>query len=390
MRCLPLLLLVPALFAATPEETVEQAKQYFEGGRQAYDSGQFAAAALAFSEAYALAPRPAIIFSWAQALRKQYFLDHDQASLKESIRLYRQYLAEVKTGGRREDASGNLAELESLLARATPDASPRAPVVQLTQVMVLSPTKNSSASIDGMALATVPVVREVKPGPHRVRVEAPGYFPREQDFLAVDGRLIVTEVELQPRPGLVRISAPDGADVSVDGKLVGVAPIEQPVELGAGPHRVSATLIGHHPYSEELELRLGQEISVAASLEETTQRKVSYGFISAAGAALLVAGLETLASGAAGREARGLLEIKTVQHKSLTEVEAANYRRARQMSIDLGNGAAALYVGSLSLALTSALLYFIDSPRLAPAKGTHVMVPVGSRDYVGIGLSHGF
>ena len=39
----------------------------------------------AFEQAWALAPRPAIIFSMAQALRRQYFVDRKQENLDRAI-----------------------------------------------------------------------------------------------------------------------------------------------------------------------------------------------------------------------------------------------------------------------------------------------------------------
>src|SRR5687767_7689921 len=98
--------MTPAIFAllllAQPTEPqVLEAKKLFDAGRQAYEATDYLTAARAFAQAQELAPRPAIIFSMAQAYRQQYFLDRDLGHLRRAISLYDQYLQEVEKGGRR-------------------------------------------------------------------------------------------------------------------------------------------------------------------------------------------------------------------------------------------------------------------------------------------------
>ena len=61
--------------------------------------------------------KSAILFSTAQAYRRQYFVDREPAKLKRAVDLYRQYVGEVAQGGRRDDAVQHLSDLEPLLAR---------------------------------------------------------------------------------------------------------------------------------------------------------------------------------------------------------------------------------------------------------------------------------
>ena len=72
-------------------ESVEQAKEYFRAGAQAYAVGQYQVALQAFEQAYALAPRPAVLFSMAQAERRQYFVDQKTEHLEKAIRMFREY-----------------------------------------------------------------------------------------------------------------------------------------------------------------------------------------------------------------------------------------------------------------------------------------------------------
>jgi len=74
---------------AVPEDpvTLGQAKAIFEQGAAAYDKGEFGKAYDQFTRAYELSPRPGIVFSRAQALRRL------GGRTEEAIQLYQQYLA---------------------------------------------------------------------------------------------------------------------------------------------------------------------------------------------------------------------------------------------------------------------------------------------------------
>src|ERR1044071_10425381 len=101
--------------ASVRADSTEDARRYFDAGRQAYEAGQYTVAVAAFEEANKLSPRAPITFALAQAYRRQYSIDHDGGKLVRAGALYRQYIAEVKQGERREEATRLLGEIEPLL-----------------------------------------------------------------------------------------------------------------------------------------------------------------------------------------------------------------------------------------------------------------------------------
>src|SRR5215468_9565992 len=156
---------------ADEKTTVEEARVYFDAGRQAYERGDYVTAIRSFEHAYEKVPRPEIAFSLAQAYRKQFIVDGDTAKLRRAVELYRRYLDEVPQGGRREDAVQNLGELQpqlqrldALQAAAAPPPAPPPP----TQLMVMSPVAGAFVAIDDSPLTAAPVTREVAAGRHRV------------------------------------------------------------------------------------------------------------------------------------------------------------------------------------------------------------------------------
>jgi hypothetical protein len=75
-----------------------------------------------------------------------------------------------------------------------------------------------------------------------------------------------TLAEARSQIALVRIVGTPGAEISVDGKRIGVLPIGDPVHVAAGTIRVRATAPGHQPVDRELAARGGQETTATLEL----------------------------------------------------------------------------------------------------------------------------
>lgn len=365
-------LLLCAIAQASEPELAE-AKTYFEAGRQAYEATDYLTAAQAFEQAQALAPRAAIVFSMAQAYRQQYFLDRRLEHLQRAIELYGEYVAQTDKGGRKGDAQRFKAELERELkavkSKNTPAIEPSAEVGKgKTQLMISSRTPGAMAALNGGEPQEMPLIAEVDPGPHEVKVEAEGFVPSSVKQTAVEGRLVVAEINLAEKPAAVRVNAPEGAEVSVDGRYVGQAPLLFPIQLRAGSHFLAVTDRGSHAFVRELSLDRGQELSLTASLETTAQRDVSYYFIG--GGAVLFAGTLGTAIGALVSEggARLIKRKIEVDQVNITAEERADYEKLRELRGTLIATSSGLLVGALALGLTGGLLYALDSPGVRSRK----------------------
>lgn len=369
------LLLMGALVCTTStafaqaKDGIARAKQFFDAGAQAYESGQYLVAATAFEESYRLAPKPAILFSTAQAYRRQYFVDRDPAKLKRAVELYRQYVAEVPRGGRRDDAVQHLSDLEPLLLRVEEEqrragkeigqvVSPPA----TTRLMITSRTRDAVGAIDGAAPVELPLIREVAPGKHKIRVEAPGHYPEELEGTAVEGQLVVVDVPLVEKPALLWVRAPDGAEVSIDGRPVGSTPMFRPIQVPAGRRLVTVTKRGHHPFMRELTLGRGEEMTLTAALERTLQRRIAWYFLGGAG--LLCAGGAATTGIALVAEANAEDILDKTRTTNITAEERAEYERQRDRRHDFMAASWVLYGGGLALGATGALLYLVDNPRV--------------------------
>ena len=360
------LLLSSALWTA-PALAADTAKTFFQVGAQAYDAGRFEAAAEAFDEAYRLAPLPAILFSMAQAERKQFYVGRARQYLDRAIGHFRTYV-EAKTATRRAEAADALAELEAVASRLSPRAEPAAPEpprATKARLMVTTQAASARIAIDEQPPLDAPFIGELSPGRHRVRVTAEGFFPEERAVELAPGPPAALDLPLKERAGQLSIEAPSGTEIHVDGKLVGEAPLAAPVELPSGPHAVTLTRRGLQSWSGEVTLLRGKAAGVAPAMESTGQRTISYAVLGAGAAALLAGGVCTAVAfdrqGVAQRvldeKAKGNIAASRLSYYDLAGRQRDQWRTAAEVTY--GAGAGILAVG--------ALLWLLDRPAIAPA-----------------------
>lgn len=365
------LLLAARSAAALAQPAIDQARIYFNAGVQAYSAGRYAAAVEAFTEAYALAPKPTVLFSLAQSERRQFTAGREPRHLRDAITHFRKYLDEVPEGGRRPDAVEALAELEVMAGRLEPGATTKAPeaaplVAQPARLIVSTANKDAVISVDGVAYRDLPVIQALPAGKHVVRATAPGYIDEEKEITAVEGLVIPLEFVLQERPAYFDLNVTAGAVISVDGHREGTAPLGAVLDVPPGSHLVVVTKTGCYPYSETISIERGQTIPLRVTLQRTRQRTLSYVVFGASAAAL--AGAAVLGGAAFYQQSivRGVSDkTKTgnILPSSLTAYNAALGARDHLRSASF----TMLGVGS-ALGLASVSLFAFDDPAPPEAK----------------------
>jgi hypothetical protein len=390
--------------AAPAHADRKSAERYFRAGEQAYKAQNFDAAAQNFDRAYEAFPAPEIAFSAAQAHRKQFRVETEQAAAiahaKQAVALYRVYLAKVTKGGRVGDAIDNLAEMLRELDRlgvkenAAPNAvavapAPAARKTMLGVTVVFADQTTSSALreiddqeadaqrvttlIDGKPVTPDELV-EVEPGEHVVRAEADGYIPVERKTKVVKDQEDFENLELKPKPARVTVETEAGGRIIVDGRLHGIAPA-QPIELTAGTHVVAISRRGRQPYARELAVSRGETKTLAAPLEPTVRRRiVPWVFGAAAGLGVLsIAGtVPWLYYENRAEDLDAQLEQGNQPAHVAEDYNSAINARDTVQSGMLVTGAAALAVAGVGLAL-----YYFDTPSTEAARVTPVIAPGG-------------
>jgi tetratricopeptide (TPR) repeat protein len=362
---------------AEDARSVELARSLYEAGAQAYAVGKYAAAIKAFDEALRLAPRPSIVYSLAQAHRRQYVLTKQPENLRAAIKLFREYTSKVEQGGRLEDAAEALAQLEPLAQRldaeapssSSPGASASsagagasAPALsQLTQLMVSTSIAEATVSLDGGAPSPVPFIQDVQPGRHKLKVMAEGHFDYEREIDVKPGAIVpLLDIPLRERPARVSLDCKPGADVSIDGTPVATTPLFRPIELSGGRHFIAVTKVGHKPFSQEIEVKRGEAKTIKVQLSTTGQRIASYTFLIAGGVISLAGGVAGLAALIEQERAMELLEKS--RKGNLPEADRVAYNEALDQRDQIRNGAVGLIGTGAVFGAGGLLLYVFDQP----------------------------
>jgi hypothetical protein len=359
-------LVARAAAAGNDAAQIEQAKMLFNAGAQAYEAGRFATAVMAFQQAYAIAPRPAILFSMAQAERKSYYVDKRPQDLRNAITHYHAYLDQVSTGGRRGDAADALAELEPIAARLSPSeggsGQPTPPAEQRTRLMVTSQTSGAKAALDGGAPEDVPLIAEVSPGKHHVRVWAEGYFDEQRDALAAQGSLAAIDVPLREKPALLSVALDSKASIAVDGRPVATTPLEQPLELPSGTHVVTITKNGYRAFSREVTLAHGGTTRIDAKLQQSGQRTAAWVVLGTAGAGAIAGGVFTGLAFVEQSKAQSILDAKgsgPIPASDIPSYKSDVNARDTWRTVGIAS-----FGGAAGLLLVGGVLYFFDQPHV--------------------------
>jgi hypothetical protein len=344
------------------QAAVVEAKQYFEAGAAAYTAGDYQAAIQAFDVAYASTPLAAIAFSLAQAERRQYFASHEPEHLTRAIELFRRYLEQVRSGGRRADATDALAQLEPLALavsqQSAESSAARSAAARKTRLMVRSPTPGARIALDDAAEVPSPAINEVTVGTHRVQVQAPGYFPIEQQVVAIEGELVPIEIALRQRPALLLIEHREEADIYVDGVPVNAAANSDTFSLPAGEHALTFSKKGHELRSISLSLAPGQTRHVSPDLNWTSQRVAAVGLLVTGGATFAV-GL--VLSGLALHYEKTAHDIDLSRQKmALRGAELDDYHDAVEARDRMRIAAVGSFAVTAGTVLTGLVLYQFD------------------------------
>lgn len=131
--------------------------------------------------------------------------------------------------------------------------------------------------ISGRARGTTPAtVRDLPFGTYNVTVSREGYRPRIARVTlsrTVPARDITVELRraapLAPAASTGSLyidTRPSGAQVTIDGRLMGTTPMRVP-DVAPGSHTIRLDLAGHKSMTTTVVVRAGQQVPVRVSLE---------------------------------------------------------------------------------------------------------------------------
>ncbi len=373
---------------------VARAKALFAAGGRAYDNGEFDVALDLFEQAHKAYPKESLLFSLGQAHRRLWGETGDASHKNEAVRYFLEYQAKVTSGKQRAEANnwvlqltdGKPPTLASLQAAApTPRAEGR------TRLFVTCTVSEAQISVDGGPVHPANKALEVQAGTRALRVFAPGYVEQKLTIDAAAGDVTPLTVELKESPAQLAVTATSGAAVSLDGRLIGRAPLSRPLELMSGAHFVSVELDGHESFAKEVSIERAAKASVTAELSPTGQRYAS--FATFAGAAVAAAGAGVF-TGLALHEQGVANEILTRQNTvGLAPGDLESYEGARSLRDRFALAAGISGGVSGALLATGLGLYLVDPPERivaplrAPSSGPSAPAPSSTPDLDSVSIT---
>lgn len=214
---LPWLLLSAVPARSADDEAKKESRSLLRQGNQCLDKGDYEHAIEKFTQAYQRFPSPKILFSQGQALVG---LNRPM----EARRALQRFVAEATdvSPAHQAEARRLIAELEAKLGRIEVGSNREGALVLVDQVE------------EGKTPLPGPVFAE--PGPHTLTVQWQGE-EKTLGIAVVAGALLSNQVSFDLKPAKVSVrSNRDGARVWVDGKDVGLVPLETSLSIPPGEH----------------------------------------------------------------------------------------------------------------------------------------------------------
>jgi hypothetical protein len=178
-----------------------------------------------------------------------------------------EHIVEVKAEGHvtreeRVTVNAGTANVLKLDLQAVPEAARK----EGGLIKIVSPVPEAAIFIDGERIGNAPQEKEVTAGEHFVVVTKPGYKKFEQKVNMDVGQTVTVSAELVAAGALRVLSTPAGADVLVDGEVIGQTPLNRD-DIDVGEHVVTVRAGEHYDYEQSINIEGGQRTIVSAKLE---------------------------------------------------------------------------------------------------------------------------
>ncbi|HXJ21855.1 MAG TPA: PEGA domain-containing protein [Polyangia bacterium] len=149
-------------------------------------------------------------------------------------------------------AAGESAIVNFKMEAAPPDRPHAALKVQ-------SMIPNAEVFLDGSSLGRAPVDRaDLDPGKHYVVVHRDGYTDFKREVILVENQSVALVADLSATGALRILSTPEGAEVRLDGELIGKTPVSRDT-IPSGDHIVEFKLPGYYDHKETMKVEGGRE-----------------------------------------------------------------------------------------------------------------------------------
>jgi hypothetical protein len=267
----------PSEAAAPADDLQKQAAERKAAGDQAMEALRYADALAAYSDVYAITQNPALLYNMGRALQAL---------------------------NRFPEALDKLTAFEAAASPELKARVPRLPMLiaemrqRVSTLAIRTNVEGARVLVRSTVVGKTPLSGPLKlvEGPAEIEIVAEGYFPAKKTLVLKGGAEQAISMNLfsQTTTGVltVRASVP-AAEVIIDGKRVGNAPVE--LNVPKGTHRVTVRHPDYRIYETSTVVVAGGSKTVTATLESSSI-VTRWWFWSAAGAAVTAGVAITIAS----------------------------------------------------------------------------------------------
>jgi hypothetical protein len=159
-------------------------------------------------------------------------------------------------GGEAHAANQNQESAGSTAPAEEPQAKPIAKKGWLS----VAAWPSAEIHIDGRYIGDIPPTMSVElaGGYHKLECKNPMHEPYIEEIKIISGELSRRNITLKKLRGQISLAATEGAEFYVDGNLVGITPIMEPIVIDAGKHHLTLKRAGFHIWNSKITLQANQ------------------------------------------------------------------------------------------------------------------------------------
>jgi hypothetical protein len=146
------------------------------------------------------------------------------------------------------------------------ELQPEASAKTTGTVKVVSPEPEAEVAIDGAVVGPVPQEKELDAGDHFIVVRKVGYADFEKKIRVEPGKEITITAKLRAVGGIKVVTNTPGADVLMDGQVVGQTPYTK-ADVDVGTYGVIVRRPDHYDFETEVTIEGGKNTTVSTKLE---------------------------------------------------------------------------------------------------------------------------
>lgn len=218
----------------TPAATAE-ARERYQRGVELFDERNYTAAMVEFQRAYELTRNPAVLFN----ISATHELSGHFVEALDAMHAY-------ERDAPREVVARRRAEVDAALARLRQ---------RVGTIVLRFDAPEMEVRVDGLVRATTEARAglRVAAGRHRVSISAPHFQRREEEFDIAGGTTLNLSEPLTPEAAYMAVDCNvQGAEIVVDGRVVGTSPTTSPIPVPEGTHHVTVRRPGFTPYETDV------------------------------------------------------------------------------------------------------------------------------------------